>query len=258
MADNDDTKQDEGKGKRKGPDRSLLNDVAITAEFEYQEDWESLRDMTDSEADEVVEREAQKGQPPEAPGESNLVTDSQKKKNASKNASKSSNNRTKSGSGGKPERKKQDSISRALDDFDSYLDDKSGGQGEQANSADFVDDVDSKDMPAPELANGNRSSPGAWGYDQPQVSGVFSRYEEETATEDENFDLFEEDEGEAPKAKTLRELTSDHEKKIRRLHRQLDYQKQVLQVMAELLVEARVISRPELKRRLKDLRKKNS
>ncbi|MGM0558233.1 MAG: hypothetical protein ACQEVA_17745 [Myxococcota bacterium] len=234
----DDNKE---KGGEEKSDESLLNDVAITAEFEYQEDWESLRELSSSVSD-------------DAENEPEKTSSTRSKKKKKKNKANSSAKQSK-----KPERARQDSITRALDDFDSYLDDQSSGRGSQADSADFVDEADSKDMPAPDLTNGNRSTPGAWGYDQPQVSGVFSRYEEETSAEDENFDLFaEDDKGEEPAGKTLRELTADHEKKIRRLHRQLDYQKQVLQVMAELLVEARVISRPELKRRLKALRRKNS
>ena len=239
MADNDDTKQRE----ETDSDESLLNDVAITAEFEYQEDWESLKGMSASDSD------AEKDQAPQASklkGRGEKSEDDQSKKRRDPAAKASSS-----------DSEGEDSITRALDDFDSYLDGSEGGGG-QANSADFVDEADSRDIPAPDLANGNRSNPGAWGYDQPQVSGVFSRYEEETSAQDEDFDLFEVDEGEEPKAKTLQELTSEHEKKLRRLNRQLDYQKQVLQVMAELLVEARVISRPELKRRLKDLRRKNS
>lgn len=232
MSDNDDKE----KGGSGNSDKSLLNDVAITAEFEYQEDWESLRDISSSVSDDEED-------PPK-----------QTTSTRAKKSSEVSGNSTERSQPGK------DSISRALDDFDSYLDDQNSGRGGQANSADFVDEADSKDMPAPDLTNGNRSNPGAWGYDQPQVSGVFSRYEEETSADDEHFDLFSDDDGEAkkPQGKTLRELTADQEKKIRRLNRQLDYQKQVLQVMAELLVEARVISRPELKRRLKDLRRKNS
>lgn len=251
MADKDDTKQ----GEKKKADKSLLNDVAITAEFEYQEDWESLKDeQSDSSAEDEDPNDSK------APKAAKI--DKRKKRKRRRKAPESpgtSENSAKAG-GSANSADKDDaegsSITRALDDFDSYLDDPGGGG--QANSTDFVDEADSKDMPAPDLTNGNRSSPGAWGYDQPQVSGVFSRYEEETSAEDEDFDLFDEDEGESPRAKTLQELTSEHEKKIRRLTRQLDYQKQVLQVMAELLVEARVISRPELKRRLKDLRKKNS
>lgn len=254
MANKDDTKQDE----KKKADKSLLNDVAITAEFEYQEDWESLKDeQSDSSAEDEDPNDSK------APQAAKIDKRKKRKRRrkAPENSGTSENSGNSAKAGGSASSADKDdaegsSITRALDDFDSYLDDPGGGG--QANSTDFVDEADSKDMPAPDLANGNRSNPGAWGYDQPQVSGVFSRYEEETSAEDEDFDLFDEEEGEQPRAKTLQELTSEHEKKIRRLTRQLDYQKQVLQVMAELLVEARVISRPELKRRLKDLRKKNS
>ncbi|TDP76769.1 hypothetical protein DFR33_102406 [Bradymonas sediminis] len=109
------------------------------------------------------------------------------------------------------------------------------------------------------------SSPGAsqagwgFGYDQPQVSGVFSRYEEETEASDSGaFDLFED----APSAPAhvespLKAVVSTHDKKIRRLHKQVAYQKEIIQVISELLVESTVISRDELKKRLQALRKKS-
>lgn len=100
---------------------------------------------------------------------------------------------------------------------------------------------------------------GAWGYDQPQVSGVFSRYDEETQDADSGeFDLFEDTPSEPSKPEhPLRDVVSTHDKKIRRLRKQVAYQKEIIQVISELLVESTVISRHELKKRLRALREKS-
>lgn len=101
------------------------------------------------------------------------------------------------------------------------------------------------------------SRSGAFGFDQPQVSGVFSRYEEETEEADaDDFDLFDDKDGDEPRERTLQEIVSAHEKQMRRLQKRLSYQKEVIQVVSELLVEARVVSKRELKKRLRALRDK--
>jgi hypothetical protein len=152
-------------------------------------------------------------------------------------------------------------VTRALDDFDAYLeddDDRSADRRERNAASKLgrskLNLSGSIAAPADVGAGG-----GAWGYDQPQVSGVFSRYDEETQDPDSGeFDLFE-DEKSAPKPeRTLRDVVSAHDKKIRRLNKQLAYQKEIIQVISELLVEARVISRHELKKRLRALRNKSS
>lgn len=235
-------KDDEHKTVEHDSNESLLDDVAITAEFEYQEDWDSIDDIGASkEENGTGDGGAAPAEPPPTPG-------------AESSSSAESRERTREREQASGER---DSISEALNEFDSYLDEQGSANPGQSGSGDFEHQEDSGNMPAPNL-NGNHSNSGAFGYEQPQVSGVFSRYEEETSATDEDFDLFDDNDTVEPHEKTLQELTSEHEKKIRQLNRQLDYQKQVLQVMAELLVEARVISRTELKRRLKALRRKNS
>lgn len=102
---------------------------------------------------------------------------------------------------------------------------------------------------------------GTWGvgFDQPQVSGVFSRYEEETQGGDsDEFDLFEDLPSEPTQPENpLKEIVSTHARQIRRLHKQVAYQKEIIQVISELLVETRVIDRAELKKRLRALRQKS-
>lgn len=153
-------------------------------------------------------------------------------------------------------------ITRALNDFDAYLDAQNDGGSEFAGP---------RPQGGPDLSRsevnrgasgfdgGSSGAGGAWGYDQPQVSGVFSRYDEETRESDsDEFDLFEEDESEQQRERTLQDIVNGHEKQMRRLKKQLAYQKEVIQVVSELLVEARVISKRELKKRLRALRKKDS
>lgn len=97
------------------------------------------------------------------------------------------------------------------------------------------------------------------GFDQPQVSGIFSRYEEETRSSDsDEFDLFEDVPSAPVKAENpLQKVVSKHDKQIRRLYKQVAYQKEIIQVISELLVESTVISRDELKKRLQALREKS-
>ncbi len=53
---------------------------------------------------------------------------------------------------------------------------------------------------------------------------------------------------------TIAEIVEGQRKMIRKLQREIDYQKGILQTMAELLIEARVLSRRKLKKRLKALK----
>lgn len=200
-------------------DEVLLSDVAVTAEFDYID----IDDESEASHESSAPNGASNGKPPAA--------GINKKKGADKKIS----------AGDGP-------ITRALSDFDSFLD---GAEDDDLAGAPSGPELVSSDP--------NLSSPGAWGYDQPQVSGVFSRYEEETEEGDsDEFDLFDEEEGEEPRERTLQEIVSSHEKHIRRLEKRVVYQKEVIQVVSELLVEARVISKRELKKRLRALRDKSS
>ena len=270
-------------------DESLLEDVTVTAEFDYDEGLENLARQGDEET-------AAKEEPqvPESAVNPKVNQKAGRTKQDESNAG-SGNSASKSeGADSKASEQKEqsdppadDSITRALDDFDALLDEEmdsadegdsesgsgesgpgpnpgesganlAGDPGESGMNLAGMPEPDSGSIPGPKLESNNQSNPG-FGYDEPQVSGVFSRYDEETSDEDdEDFDLFEESEVEETHERTLQEIVNAHEKEVRRLRRQVDYQKQVLQIMSELLVEARVISRKELKKRLKKLRRENS
>lgn len=72
--------------------------------------------------------------------------------------------------------------------------------------------------------------------------------------EDDGFSLFEGSDAEPAGEMTLQELADLHKTKIDDLKDEAQRQREVIQALADLLVEARVISRRDLKRRLKDLR----
>ncbi len=54
---------------------------------------------------------------------------------------------------------------------------------------------------------------------------------------------------------TLAELVEEQKKRIKKLEREVDYQKGVMQTLAALLVEARLLSGSKLKKRLREFRK---
>jgi len=70
------------------------------------------------------------------------------------------------------------------------------------------------------------------------------------------FDLFdEEDSGQGGAGElTLREIVERHNDKLRRAKDEAQRQREVIQVLVDILVESRVISRKELTRRLKEVR----
>jgi uncharacterized coiled-coil protein SlyX len=205
-------------------DEVALSDVAVTAEFDYID----LDD--DSEVSEAESADEAEGSS-ESPEKKNGVSDGP--------------------------------ITRALHDFDSLLDDEGEGEGDDdgdlasANRGSSLVTDPNLSSPGGMSSSGGMASSDGWGFDQPQVSGVFSRYEEETseAASDE-FDLFEDDEGEEPRERTLQDIVNAHEKQMRRLEKRLVYQKEVIQVVSEMLVEASVVSKRELKKRLRALRDK--
>ncbi len=70
----------------------------------------------------------------------------------------------------------------------------------------------------------------------------------------DKFDLFDEPKKEES-VLTLQQIVEQSHQKIRRLEREVEHQRAILQTLADLLVEARVISRKQLKDRLQALRK---
>lgn len=187
-------------------------DAAVTAEFDYIDDW----------GDDLIEIE----------DVTEHVVVSQDVRLSARNAG------------------ADDPVTRAVDGAGVYLDEGFWRPGQDEASRPGVRGAVAG-VPADIATTG-----GAWGYEQPEVSGVFSRYEEESAdAEAERFDLFD-DEQLAPSGPEhlLHEVVSEHERVIRRLTRQVDYQKEILQVLSEMLIGAGVISRQELKRQLRALR----
>ncbi len=69
-----------------------------------------------------------------------------------------------------------------------------------------------------------------------------------------SFDLFDVQEDVAKRGVSLQEIVERQQQRVDRLKDELRRQREVIQVLAELLVEARVITRRDLKRRLKDMR----
>ncbi|MFP4597222.1 MAG: hypothetical protein ACOC9J_04900 [Persicimonas sp.] len=211
-----------------GSNEPRAADPAQTAEFDYIDDWDD-----ESEASSASNSGSERKGAPAAGVNSKAV-----------------NGKDVLPGGGQD----QGSITRALEDFDAYLGENDGdlaGAGGQSPEL-------SRSKANLSNSSFDRSEPsGAFGFDKPQVSGVFSRYDEETRESDsDEFDLFEEEDGDDPHDRTLQDIVNSHEKQIRRLKKQLAYQKEVIQVVSELLVEARVISKRELKKRLRALRQK--
>ena len=161
------------------------------------------------------------------------------------------------------------SIDTALDEFDDFLNDEepilsprasfagrpptsgsgSGshsrpGRGQDPGASDFGDLSGGPAFWESEDDNNSR-----WGWDddpgpEPPKSG-------------DDFSLF--DAPEPPpsdREKTLREIVEMHHDKIRSLKKEAQRQRQVIRALADLLVEARVISRRDLTRRLKKMRDK--
>ncbi len=79
-------------------------------------------------------------------------------------------------------------------------------------------------------------------------------YASRSGKQADEFDLFDEPKKEES-VLTLQQIVEQSHQKIRKLEREVEHQRAVLQTLADLLVEARVISRKQLKDRLKALRK---
>jgi hypothetical protein len=134
-------------------------------------------------------------------------------------------------------------ISGALDEFDAFLDEK------HAESSGFG------------LSNWGKGA-GRSGFASPpgfsledSDSSALSRHQKPSS---DGFDLFDDPapaKTEEPEM-TLREIVEQNRRTILRLEREIEHQRNVLQTLSDLLVEARVLSRRQLKERLMALRKK--
>jgi hypothetical protein len=97
-----------------------------------------------------------------------------------------------------------------------------------------------------------------WGWEESgqQSRGQAPSQPPEPAAQETGFSLFEQSEEPQPKAQmTLQEIVEMHNRKINSLREESQRQREVIQALADLLVEARVISRRELKKKLREMRK---
>lgn len=96
-----------------------------------------------------------------------------------------------------------------------------------------------------------------WGWEDPeQASRGQAPPQPPEPAQDSGFSLFEQSEEPKPKAQmTLQEIVEMHNRKINSLREESQRQREVIQALADLLVEARVISRRELKKKLREMRK---
>ena len=99
-----------------------------------------------------------------------------------------------------------------------------------------------------------------WSFDDPEPSRSAERIPERTAERKAaqpraGFDLFDEPRAqERPRELTLQEIVERQQERLAKLSEELQRQREVIQVMADLLVEARVINARDLKQRLRDKR----
>lgn len=135
-------------------------------------------------------------------------------------------------------------IAGALNQFDAFLDEHKGDESGFGLAG--------PNWNTPARRPGFASPPGF----SVEDSDASSLHSSQGGGEDA-FDLFEEPE--APERQvemTLHELVAQNQRTIGRLEREIEHQRNVLQTLSDLLIEARVLSRKQLKDRLLALRKK--
>ncbi len=154
-------------------------------------------------------------------------------------------------------RKKQDSVEQALEDFDAFLDQSDYASGAPALTADPTPEKpqwDADDHMAAQSGFGSDDSFDAAemkddsdkGFDEDAFADAF------TTGDDSNggFDLFEPSEVQM----SAEEIIIRNEKRIQNLKRELKGQREVVSSLVDLLVESRVISRKELMQRVNEKR----
>ncbi len=151
-----------------------------------------------------------------------------------------------------------DEMEGALDDFDQQLAEESESDPEFVADKSEVDwgqyrGEDEPAFPGLEVESGgshpeqaSTMTPNPPSYGDSGASGVFPL--EDRSGKGGFFDFPEED---AQDDLTLAQVVERQRKIISKLEREIEYQKGILQTMAELLVEARVLSKRKLKNRLK-------
>ncbi len=139
-------------------------------------------------------------------------------------------------------------IETALDEFSDHLDEEEDRElppvatSSSVNWGQFGDD----DPGQASLGGGSRPDGRTFGGDEggntSEESGIFPI---------ERDGFFDFDEAEKAEELTLAQVVERQRRIIDKLEREIEYQKGILQTMAELLVEARVLSKRKLKTRLK-------
>ena len=177
-----------------------------------------------------------------------------------------------------------DRVDNALDDFDDFLKDEApvlsprssfaGRPSSHLGIEPVINQANSRrrrqqprtQNPMDESAFGNLTGGPAfweddtnlqqrWGWDESN-GGQQQSPPQPPEPQTSGFSLFEQEE--EPKTKgqmTLQEIVEMHNRKINSLREESQRQREVIQALADLLVEARVISRRELKKKLAQLRK---
>ena len=152
-------------------------------------------------------------------------------------------------------------------------------QSQQPRSSDFDDflndalddNFDPGAMLDPNL-NGMQMSANATFWGEPRDDPRFNNWDEQARqarssnpgghghSHDDGggFDLFEPSVPEQRRDATIQDIVSSHEEKLSKLKEEARAQREVISVLVDMLVEARVISRRELKGRLKEIRRRRS
>ncbi len=149
-----------------------------------------------------------------------------------------------------------DDLTGALDEFDADLDDDPAEKAEDppmlstSSSVNWGDFGDSTSRDPSSRALVAEASPG---FDNSSVGRSESVTEESAIfpVDRDQSGFFSFPDEEEDDQLTLAEVVDRQRKIINKLEREIDYQKGILQTMAELLVEARVLSKAKLKKRLK-------
>ena len=97
-----------------------------------------------------------------------------------------------------------------------------------------------------------------WGWDEPSQAAPAPVATARPGSQPKpkgNFSLFDQPAESSAKDLTLQEIVEQHHQKIKGLKEEAQRQREVIQALADMLIEARVISRRELKRRLQTARK---
>lgn len=146
------------------------------------------------------------------------------------------------------------SFDGAIDDLDDFL-------SEQPRSTTRASQVGarSREVSNPSFGDMSGLGPGFW--EDPSSSkwnwGENSQSPQSNSSSkpQKDFDLFAESEATDHQDQTLQAIVERQHEKIVKLNDELKRQRDVIQVLADLLIEARVISARELKKRVKDKRK---